>query len=303
MFRPTWLIALGLLAAQQRPCAAQTTLEWEPAETTFLEVRHVAKQEVTVIGRTKETETTVRFLFKVRPTKIGREATAYEITVVGCEDSSTTKGAAPEKDTFKGFRGQTFRVTVGAGNRGLDIADAARLAEAVFGDEVKGGTEAEKRFAADMTEAVVRIHLLDAFVPLPGKAVAPGDKWRDTAEVKVQPIAQVTIDREYGFAGGQVHEGKRVEAVNWASRVEFKPLGDDKGGLPFTVKEMKAVGKPRNEGTVLWDGAARRPVRIDSLQVYEIEMLMVIDGKEVKGKGKGSDTFVIRFFAKNPDEK
>jgi hypothetical protein len=51
-------------------------------------------------------------------------------------------------------------------------------------------------------------------------------------------------------------------------------------------------------------GRRRPPAGGDlSLQVYEVGMLMLFDGKEVKGKGKGSDTFVIRFFARNPDEK
>jgi hypothetical protein len=81
-------------------------------------VRHVAKQEVTVIDGTKETETTVRFLFKVRQRR--SDGRIYEITAVGCEDSSTTKGATPEKDTFKGFRGYMIRVKVGAANRGLE---------------------------------------------------------------------------------------------------------------------------------------------------------------------------------------
>jgi hypothetical protein len=297
-----YLSALALLAFA-RPGAAQTTLEWELEETAYLEVRHTSTQSITVLGRTKETQNTIRFVFKVRPTKVGRAATTYEITIVACEDVATTKGEAPEKDALKGFRGQKFRLTATTGNQNLELVTPKELPDAVFGDDFKDGTAAEKQFAADLADAILRVHLLDAFVPLPEKAVAPGDKWNNKAVVKVPPLAQATTTREYALVGRQIHEGKPVQAIHWTSTIDLKPLPDENGLLPFKVKQMKVLVKPQYEGTVLWDASAKRPLRVDCVQTYNLELLMDIDGRETKGNGKGTDAFVIRFFATNPDEK
>lgn len=303
MGRTYWLAVLLLAAAGPAAGRAQTTVDWELDEATFVDVRHVARQEVTVLERTKVTDTTIRFLFKVRPVKVGRAGTVLDGTVVACEDESLATGGEVEKGTFKGYKDQKFRLTLGADHRTFELGGIDGLAVAVFGDDAKTGTAAEKKFAADMAEAVLRYHLADVFVPLPGKAVGVGDKWRNKAEITLHPLARITMDREYTLAGHQVHDGRRVETVNWASPLECTPLVDDQGVFPFKVKEMKAVGKSRNEGTALWDAIARRPVRIDSLQVYDLDMTMEIDGKAVKAAGKGTDSFVVRFLAKDPDAK
>ena len=222
---------------------------------------------------------------------------------MACEDVATTKGEAPEKDALKGFRGQKFRLTATTGNQNLELVTPKELPDAVFGDDFKDGTAAEKQFAADLADAILRVHLLDAFVPLPEKAVAPGDKWNNKAVVKVPPLAQATTTREYALVGRQIHEGKPVQAIHWTSTIDLKPLPDENGLLPFKVKQMKVLVKPQNEGTVLWDASAKRPLRVDCVQTYNLELLMDIDGRETKGNGKGTDAFVIRFFATNPDEK
>ena len=286
MSRTCWLAMAVVLATQHSPCTAQTSLKWEFEETAYLEVRHIARQEISVVGKTKETDTTIRLLFKVRPIKVGRAATVLELTVVACEDNSVSKGAAPEKDSLKGFKGQKFRLTVSAANQGIELSGTKGLAEAVFGDDAKKGTDDEKQFAADMAETILRVHLLDAFMPLPGKAVSAGDKWRNKAEVKCQPIAHMTADREFVLVGRQIHDGKRVEAITWASKVELEPLRDEKGVLPFKIKELKPLAKSQNEGTVLWDSSRNRPVRIDCIQTYDLEMVMEINDKAVKAKGK-----------------
>jgi hypothetical protein len=295
-----WLSVTVLLLAQ-RPGAAQTSLKWEFEETTYLDVRHVAKMEITAPGRTKETESITRFLFSLHPVKVGPTATVLDVTVLACEDSSVSRGADPDKDSFKGFKGQKFRLTIRAANQGFELATPKGLAEAVLGDDAKNGTDDERQFAADMVEALLRIHLIDAIVPLPGKAVSVGDKWRNTVEVKMQPLAQVTTDREYVLVGRQIYDGKRVDAVTWSSKLEIKPLRDEKGLFPFKIKEMKSAVKPQDEGTVLWDWSVNRPVRVDSLLTYELDIVVESKGKVVKGKGKGSDTFVIRYSANNPD--
>jgi tetratricopeptide (TPR) repeat protein len=295
-----WLSVTVLLLAQ-RPGAAQTSLKWQFEETRYLDVRHVAKMDITFLGMTKETESTTRFLFSLRPVKVGLTATILDVTVLACEDSSVSRGADPEKDIFKGFKGQKFRLTIRAANQGFELATPKGLAEAVLGDDVKNGTEDERQFAADLVETILRAHLIDAIVPLPGKAVSAGDKWRNTMEVKMQPLAQVTTDREYVFVGRQIYDGKRVDAVTWSGKVELKPLRDEKGLFPFKIKEMKSAVKPQSEGTVLWDESVNRPVRVDCLLTYELDMVVESKGKVVKGKGKGSDTFVIRYSANNPD--
>ncbi len=300
--RPTVLSAVAILLAATAS-TAQPPLTQEFDEASYLDVRRTSKQTIRVAGRAKETEMTIRLLMKLQPSKVTRAGTTLEVTVLACEDVSVTKGEPDEKETFKGLKSQKFRVTVAAANRGFEIATTKELVEAVFGDEAKNGTDAEKKFASDTVEALLRSHLLDAFMPLPEKAVAVGDKWKNTAEFALQPIARVVFEREYVFAGQQVHDGRRVDVVNWASRMDVKPLAGDDDLFPFKVKELKPVGKPQNEGTVLWDREAKRPLRVDSLQTYELALVIDIDGKQVKGSGGGTETFVLRYLTKNPDAK
>jgi tetratricopeptide (TPR) repeat protein len=302
MYKVAWWASLVFLCLGQGSVRAQTRLEFELEETCYLEVRHKARQEIKVIGRTRETETTLRFLFKVRPVKVGRAGTVLEHTVVACEDVSTTKGGPTEKGTFKGLKGQQFRVLLGPGNRTLELAGTDKLVEPVFGADAKKGTANEKRFFADMLNAVLRVHLIDAYMPVPDKAVSAGDKWRNTTEVKVYPITQAKLDRTYSLLGRQIHEGQEVEAVGWTSLMQYTLLKDDAGVLPFKIKEMKELDKGRYDGTVLWGRSVHRPLRVDCIQSYKLSLVMLIQGKEVKAEGAGNDSFVIRFLKDKPED-
>jgi len=284
-------------------CPAQVPLKWEFEHTSYLDVRHVAKQDISVLGKTRKTETTVRFLFKLRPIKATGATTMVEVTVLACEDTSVTNGSDREENSFKGLVDQKFHFKVDEANREFKLDVPKALVEATFGEEFNIATDDQKDLYTRLADMILRVHLMDALMPLPGKAVSAGDNWRNTAVIKLQPFARATYDRQFVMAGPQVHEGKRVEAINWTSRVELAPLSDEKGLLPLKIKDLKAIGKPTNEGTVLWDGALNRPARIDSLQVYEVELTMEKEGKPLTGKAKGSDSFISRFYTKNPDEK
>lgn len=275
-------------------------LEWEFDETCYLEVKHTARQTITMLGRTAKQETEIRFVFKVRPVKVSAAGTVLEHTVMTADDSGTNIKGEAEKDTFKGLRGQKFKVTLGPGNRTLTLGGVDDLLEPVFGDEAKTATDGERKFLTDTLTAVLLTHLIDAYVPLPAGGAGPADKWQNTAELALPPLAKVRSDREFTRLGRQVHEGAEVEVISWKSKVQVAALKGDDGVLPFKLSELKAVAPPENIGTILWDRAASRPLRIDSLQRYDLDMVLEIDGKSVKGKGRGSDTLVSRFLKTSP---
>ena len=149
------------------------------------------------------------------------------------------------------------------------------------------------------------MHVIDSYVPLPEKPVAIGDKWRNASEIEIQGICKMKMDKTFTLIGKQIHENQEVTAIGWTSRVDLALLKDDGGVLPFKITHMKEkeAGKTRNEGTVLWGRKKNRPLRVDSIQSYDLAITVDINDKEYAGTGKGTDTFVVRFFDKNPDEK
>jgi hypothetical protein len=300
-------LSAAILFVFQQFGLAQTSLEWNFKEVLYLEVKHVGKEEMSLFGETTTSESNIRFLFKVSPTKVDKAGAILDITILACEDTLTKKEENARKLMFKEFKDQQFLLFVKQNNKEIELSNVnglnAVFLKALFGDKAKNATDDDKRIAASLAEAMFRTHLIDAFVCLPGNAVAVGDKWRNKRVDLSDPLSHLTIDQEYVLSGRQIHDGKKVEVISWASRIELKPVNNAKGIRSVKLKDVKPIGNPQNEGTVLWDNSVRRPIRVDCVQSYEFEMVFESEGETVKSRRKGSDSFVIQFFTKNPDVK
>lgn len=296
------LLAVAALTVWQSVAQAQVALKWNFKEPIFIDVEHKSEQDIQVLGVNQTTNSKIRFLFKVSPVKTGPDGTTLEhsILVLSMEDK---KNGAGQKDTLKGLKDHQFQVKVAPGAQKLTLEGVDKLVEPAFGRDVKKATEGEKKFMLDVLNALLQTHVLDAYVPVPDRPVKIDDTWRNAVEVKVPPLAQMKLDREYKLKGQKQHNGKEVDLIEWTGQAEFGPMKDEQGVLPFKIKEMKAIGKPEHKGTILWDRKSGRPVQIDSEQSYEIDMVMDIQGKDVKGKGKGKDRLKTRILDRNPEVK
>lgn len=301
MNRSTWLASLlVLVAAPALP--AQTTLQRKLDGTVFIEVKHSTKQNIRVLGTNQDQDTTIRFLFKVQPAKGAGKDAVFDVTIEDCSDKGSKNGVADEDNTLKGFRDQKFQLTLGEDNKTLAIKASKDLTEAVFGEEAREGTEAEQALVADLAATILRVHLLDAFTPLPGKPVNAGDKWKNSTAITLQSFVRMDVDREYVLRARKPGDPAGLETIAWTSTFDIKPVGKQ-GGLPFTIKDVKQNKPGTYEGTVQWDTAAGRPKLVESQQSYDLEFTMEIDGKTIKGSGTGKDNFTIRFFDRNPEQK
>ncbi len=295
------IVALSLVRLNQQSLRA-AELKWDLNDTAFIEVRHHNERHTRMLNRTKRETTKIRFVFRVRRTQVNNKATLYECTVVTCEDESTTHGVASERNTMKGFEKQSFGVRVDARTQVMTLTDTDGLAEVLLDDNDEDPAPEDRAFAGVIANALLYTHLVDAFTPLPAKRAGVGDKWRSPYALNVPPLMQMTVRREFRLVGPQIHDGREIQAINWESQVSAKPMPDKGGLLPFSISKIELVGKPRAAGTILWDAAAGRPVRIDSLQTYDLEMTLNIDERAIDGKGSATHYMVTRFHDKHPDK-
>src|SRR5688572_28293379 len=91
------LAVATVLCLQAGPSPGQTTFEGDLKGPTFVVVRRTGNQTVKFFDKTKDTEITIRFLFKFQPVKTGKDATVYDVTIVACEDKEVVKGGTPRR--------------------------------------------------------------------------------------------------------------------------------------------------------------------------------------------------------------
>src|SRR5205807_20148 len=151
----------GLLAALvflcccgfTRAATAQERYEWRfggaDSPDSYLDVRHVSKQSMNVLGQARDTETTIHLVFKVHIVKSDAEGTVLEHTIIASDDVSKSPGKPDEKGTFKGLSDQKFTVTLKPGARGLEVSGGEAMIEAVFGDDARNAKPNEKKFMGD----------------------------------------------------------------------------------------------------------------------------------------------------------
>jgi hypothetical protein len=295
-------ILLGLILGPcvQRAAAEAVSLKELQGEN-FIEVKHDAKQDVTIAGHpTQTTNTRITFVFKLSPVKSDDAGTLYDVTILKCDDTSQQVGQAETSGTFKGFNGKKFQILVAPRQQKVEFRDTDHLVPEVFGADAIKADEGQKKFFGDLMRGILQVHLGDAFVPLPEKAVGQGDTWRHTATMTIQPFAEMSMDREYKLQGQEKKDGQDVHVIHWASKMEIKPLKDDKGVLPFKVVDMKTNGESDDHGSIYWDAAANRPAKIEVHQKYSMDMTMEIGQQTMKGTGAGTDSFDVRYLAADP---
>ena len=265
----------------------------------FLDVQHVAKQNITVLGHDTENNTVIHLVLKVHVVKSDATGAVLEHTILLCDDTSSSPGKAEEKGLFKGLRNQKFTVVLKPHNDAIEIEGADELAEPVFGDEAKNAKPKDKKFMADMLAYILRLHVVEFYTPTPAQA----GEWSHTLDMKLQSMAQIQADRKYAPAGTKTVDGKTLEAIHWTGKITVSPLKDEAGVLPFKVTELKLVGDPVDTGTILWDPATGRPAQVDSEQVTSLTMKMDINGQVVDGAAKTNDKFTIKAMEKYEEKK
>lgn len=100
-------------------------------------------------------------------------------------------------------------------------------------------------------------------VPLPEKAVKPGDKWTALAELK-SPIGKMKVQREHTYLGPGEKSGLEKIGLN----VKFALEADPNSKLPFTVKLKSGSGA----GEVVFDNQLGRVLRSQLKSTLEMEI-------------------------------
>ncbi|HQY88370.1 MAG TPA: DUF6263 family protein [Tepidisphaeraceae bacterium] len=290
---------LALLLLAHRSALAQTTLEFSYADPIFINVVHTSEADVSLMGQNTKIEMKASFLFKVDTGETEKGVTTCNVTILDCDDTTSANGKSSGKDMLKGLKNQKFEVVISENNQKIELRKTEAASKAIMGAEAAGATAEEKKQAEDMMKEALRIHLAESLIPLPGKPVEKGDKWKHKTSIDMQSLADVSVDREYVFGGEKTEGDKTVGMFEWTSKVDIKPKKAGPDAPPFSITE-KPGAVQKNDGTVVWDLEADRPVSVENTQVYSLELSGDMEGQKIKGSIKAEEKFVFTYFDKNP---
>jgi hypothetical protein len=296
------LLAMAIVASLQffvciSTARAADAFDFKLNGDWYVDVTHVGKQQISVLGNNTENNTTIHMVFKVHVVKSDETGAELEHTIVA-ENDVVANGPQNLKDVFKGLRGQKFTVQLKPRNKDMEIIASPDLATAVFPNEIQNSTPAQKKMLHDMLTYILRVHIGEYYMPTPEMPVAEGGTWPHKQEMTLQSIAKIKSDREYKSGGAATADGKTADSVQWKGKLSASPVTDDSGALPFKVLEVGLVGEPVDTGTILWDRSTGRPAKVESKQEANMQMKYDINGTIVNATARTSDTFVLKAMEK-----
>lgn len=301
MGRAAFAVVIWLLL--QEFGVAQTMLEWHLDKTPFVHVKHVGRQRIAIGTKKTGSDSEFHMVFEIRRGKTNGRKTEYLATLHDFTQESTNLDGSEdeEEDPLLSLIGKDFKFAVEADTRDLQILDGEALVKDVFGEEAEELSVVERKFFTELITTLLRMHLQDAFVPLPGKPAAVDDTWQGKSAIVVQPVVRMDIDRTFRFDGERTTDGVKARAITWSSRFDVQFLKGDPELSAAKPKRVKLVEPGRYDGTALWDLEGGRPLLVETLQEYEMEMTIEVNGQEQTAVGGGRDALEFRFFDKLPE--
>ena len=293
--------ALMLLAGAAPAARAQAPLAWKlpKGEQFTLSITTEYRDTVTLMGKQINSRAKMSFGLDVtvrEPLRAGRATLDLRIKSLRAEGSPNAEALTR---TGKAIAGETVAVTLGAKMKLGEIRGVEALAKKVA--EQENEPQSERVFAQTL-HTLLRYLLEEALVATPGKAVTKGDTWEQNSQLDAMGLGTLLTRKTFTDLGPATVAGKEVRQVGIKGVLKFAPAKAAAGGvLPFTVEKLD-LKKQQYTGTLSFDAAAGRPVRIETRLFTDMAMTIGVNGMTVEAEGTREQTFRIQFGGGKKDE-
>jgi hypothetical protein len=295
LFRLLVLAFLGIILLQ--PARAQVVLETKLPDKFFVELKSEYRRVFrSTKGEIKDrTETTQILEFTLD--KADADGTRlFELKIVSFKDVVTDDKGKQKEGAHPALQGAALQVTLDAD---MNVTKVGGLDELFKKADPDGKAKKETRaYQLEYFENIVRAWIAQVFVPLPAKAVRPGDKWQQKAIRTLGPYGNLKLTKEFAYKGTETVSGQELHKLALTTSHAFSPLKNP-DAFPFKATRV-SFNKAEYSGTLYFDATAGRLVRADCKEVRDMVMTLSYDAldREVRINDVGSSS--MRFYQKNP---
>jgi hypothetical protein len=292
MSRPVAALALVLLGPAVAAAQARAPLawKWNQGEQFTLSVTTAYEEQLTIAGEQQKNKAKTSIAFDVTVLAVARNgAVGLDLRITSFQVEGSKHAEAIAR-VGKAIKGDKFTVTFDPEMKSPQFGGIDALARKVA--EREGEPTAMTLIEKTLTTLFHNLIQL-AFVPMPGKATAPGDTWEQTADLDALGLGTITTTRTFTDEGKASVEGKEVRKVGIKGVLKFVPPKANGAGA-FTLEKFD-LKKQAYRGKLYFDPAAGRLVSSDTHVLTELAMTLRVNEQSFNGEATREQTFQIRF--------